>query len=160
MTSAAVASADGCHLTFNAAIYTLQSLLWRPGVYICLGACVCMWICLKAFVCVCVWIMHVTALPGLMPPPVCPPLGPPAPSGALGGERREDSSFVWTTYPHRQPPPTLCTPRPPHPPQGPVAATALLGRRARRLAPTSLLLSNSQSAKPGDLSANCVGETG
>ncbi|GLD72140.1 eukaryotic translation initiation factor 2-alpha kinase 3 [Lates japonicus] len=44
--------------------------------------------------------------------------------------------------------------------EGPVGATALLGRRARRLAPTSLLLSNSQSARLGDLSANCVGETG
>lgn len=51
--------------------------------------------------------------------------------------------------------PRLPPPRPTHP-QGPVAATALLGRRARRLAPTSLLLSNSQSAKLGDLAANCV----
>lgn len=108
--------------------------------------------------------MHVTVLPGLMPPPASVRRGLQHLGEHLEvrGERTAalfepttPTTTTTTTYP-----PTLGTPTPHHHPQGSVTATALLGRRACRLAPTSLLLSNSQSAKPGDLLANCIGETG
>ncbi|TNN27591.1 hypothetical protein EYF80_062264 [Liparis tanakae] len=103
--------------------------------------------------------MHVTALLGLMPPPASAPSRGLQHLGEHSEVRRERGQQLCLNLlpPLPTSPPALCPPpstRTPHPPQGPGAATALLGRRACRLAPTSLLLSNSQSAEPGDLSAN------